>query len=283
MPTLSRRSALALGSALAGTAITRSWPAPAAEAPMAWPDKLPDGWTESHGLSAFGELSLPTGFEALPYVDPAAPKGGTIVLEPTTTAFNQNFTTFDTLNVFILRGDGAAGMSLIFDTLMGGTLDEPDALYGLVARSVRFSPDRLTYRFLLRPEARFHDGSKLSAADAAFSFDLLKTKGHPNLRTALRHLASATALADDLLEVKLDPERTRDTHLTVAGLPIFSKSYYTAHPFDQTTMDPPLGSSAYRVGARRPGPHDHVPARRGLLGQGPAPESRAGELRRDPL
>ena len=247
MPTLSRRSALALGSALAAAATTRSWPA-AAQAPAFWPSPLPQGWTEGYGLSAFGELALPADFQALPYVDPAAPRGGTIVLEPSTTAFNQNFTTFDTLNVFILRGDGAAGMSLTFDTLMAGSLDEPDALYGLVARSVRFSPDRLTYRFLLRPEARFHDGSRLTAADAAFTFDLLKAQGHPILRTTLRHLASATALADDLLEVKLDPERTRDTHLVVAGLPIFSKAYYTAHPFDQTTLDPPLGSAAYRVG-----------------------------------
>ncbi len=254
MPTLTRRSALALGSTLAaaaaaGAAVIRPWPALAApDAADAWPDKLPDGWAESYGLSAFGELNLPAGFEALPYVDPAAPKGGTIVLEPTTAGLNQNFTTFDSLNIYILRGDGAAGLGLIFDTLMTGTLDEADAAYGLVAKSVRVSPDRLTYRFLLRPEARFHDGSKLTAADAAFTFDLLKTRGHPNLRTGLRHLASATALADDLLEVKLDPERTRETHLTVAGLPIFSKSYYTAHPFDQTTMDPPLGSSAYRVG-----------------------------------
>lgn len=249
MPTLTRRSALAVGSALAAAAATRSWPALAAPAsPAPWPDALPDGWAESHGLSAFGELALPADFAALPYADPAAPKGGSIVLEPTSTAFNQNFTTFDTLNVFILRGDGAAGMSLIFDTLMGGTLDEPDALYGLVARSVRWSPDRLTYRFLLRPEARFHDGSKLTAADVAFTLDLLKTKGHPNLRTGLRHFAGAKALADDLLEVTLDPARTRDTHLTVAAMPILSKSYYTAHPFDQTTLEPPLGSSAYRVG-----------------------------------
>ena len=238
---------------------------------------------ESYGLSAFGELALPADFPHLPYADPAAPKGGIIVLEPTTAGLNQNFTTFDTLNIYILRGDGAAGLGLIFDSLMAGTLDEPDAAYGIVARSVRWSADRLTYRFLLRPEARFHDGSRLTAADAAFTMDLLKTKGHPNLRTGLRHLASATALADDLLEVKLDPARTRETHLTVAGLPIFSKAYYTAHPFDQTTLDPPLGSSAYRVGAVGPGAHHHVRACQGLLGQGPPDQPRPGEFRRGPL
>ena len=254
MPIITRRSALALGSSAVGALLTRPWAAQAADATpgaaaMAWPTPLADGESESHGLSAFGELALPADFAHLPYADPEAPKGGTIVLEPTSAGLNQNFTTFDTLNIYILRGDGAAGMGLIFDSLMGATLDESDALYGLVAKSVRWSADRLTYRFLLRPEARFHDGSRLTAADAAFTMDLLKTKGHPNLRTGLRHLASATALADDLLEVKLDPARTRETHLTVAGLPIFSKAYYTAHSFDQTTLDPPLGSSAYRVGA----------------------------------
>ncbi|RYB06118.1 extracellular solute-binding protein [Lichenibacterium ramalinae] len=252
MPTLTRRSAvlsgLALGSTLAAAATARSWPALAGEVPSGWPEPLPQGWTESHGLSAFGELGLPADFRSLPYVDPAAPKGGTIVLEPTTAGLNQSFTTFDTLNIYILRGDGAAGMSLIFDTLMSGTLDEPDALYGLVAASVRWSADRLTYRFLLRPEARFHDGSKLTAADVAFSLDLLKTKGHPNLRTGLRHVLGASALADGVLEVTLSPDRTRETHLTVAGLPIFSEAFYTAQPFDQTTLTPPLGSSAYRVG-----------------------------------
>ena len=254
MPILNRRSALAFGTTLAGAALIRSWPGSAAHAasaaaPQAWPAPLADGETESYGLSAFGELALPADFTHLPYTDPAAPKGGTVVLEPTTAGLNQNFTTFDTLNIYILRGDGAAGMGLIFDTLMTGTLDEPDAAYGLVAKSVRWSADRLTYRFLLRPEARFHDGSRRTAADAAFSLDLLKTKGHPNLRTGLRHLVNAVALGDDVLEVKLDPARTRETHLTVAGQPIFSKAYYTAHPFDQTTLDPPLGSSAYRVGA----------------------------------
>jgi len=251
MPIFTRRSALAFGTASAAAGLLRSWPGTAADAtaPAAWPTPLSGGETESYGLSAFGELAMPADFANLPYADPAAPKGGTIVLEPTTAGLNQNFTTFDTLNIYILRGDGAAGMGLIFDTLMTGTLDEPDAAYGLVAKSVRFSADRLTYRFLLRPEARFHDGSRLTAADAAFSLDLLKTKGHPNLRTGLRHLVSAVALGDDVLEVKLDPARTRETHLTVAGQPIFSKAYYTAHPFDQTTLESPLGSSAYRVGA----------------------------------
>ena len=208
-----------------------------------------DGEVESHGLSVFGELALPADFAYLPYVNPQAPKGGQIALQTSTTGGNQNFTTFDTLNIYILKGNGAAGMGLIFDTLMTGSLDEPGALYGLVAKAVRWSPDKLTYTFLLRPEARFHDGSRLTAADAAFSLNILKEKGHPVIRTTLRHLDSAVATDESTLVVKLNPARSRELHLIVAGQPIFSKAYYDKHPFDETTLERPLGSSAYKVGA----------------------------------
>ena len=241
MPNITRRSALLQGSALAVAAtvpgVIRPGPARAAE-----------GEAEHHGLSVFGELALPPDFKFLPYVNPDAPKGGQIALQTSTTGGNQNFTTFDTLNIYILKGNGAAGMGLITDTLMTGSLDEPDALYGLVARAVRWSADKLTYTFLLRPEARFHDGSKMTADDVAFSLNTLKEKGHPVIRTTLRHLDSAEALDKGTLVVKLNPARSRDLALIVAGQPIFSKVFYASHPFDETTLEPPLGSSAYKVG-----------------------------------
>ena len=236
-PSITRRSALALGGSFAVYPMLRAFPA------------LAEGETESYGLSVFGDLGLPADFKNLAYVNPAVPKGGAIVVEPTTAGGNQNFTTFDTLNIYILKGNGAAGMGAIFDSLMSGTLDEPDALYGLVARAVRWSADKLTYRFMLRPEARFHDGSKLTAQDVAFSLGILKEKGHPNIRAALRHLDAAEAESDDIVMVKLNPAHSRELPLIVAGQPIFSKTYYAAHPFDQTTLEPPLGSSGYKVGA----------------------------------
>src|SRR5579863_2428662 len=116
---------------------------------------------ESHGLSSFGDLALPPDFKHFDYVNPDAPKGGVLSLQITATGGNQNFDTFDTLNMFSKRGDGAAGMTATFDTLMSATGNEPDSVYGLVARAVRVSADKLSYRFLLRPEARFHDGSKI--------------------------------------------------------------------------------------------------------------------------
>lgn len=204
--------------------------------------------TERHGLSIFGDLALPPDFKQLAYVNPSAPKGGEIVLQLSAISGNQNFNTFNTLNAYILKGDGAAGMGLIFDSLMTGNGDEPDSLYGLVARAVRISTDKTLYRFLLRKEARFHDGSPLTARDVAFSLNVLKTKGHPSIRQALRDLDSAEAEADDIVRVQLKPNHSREAALIVAGQPIFSAAYYKAHAFDETTLEPPLGSSAYKVG-----------------------------------
>lgn len=150
---VTRRGLVQLGAAGLAAAVT-----PAARAAPA----LIEGETESHGLSTFGELALTPDFKHFAYVNPAAPKGGTIALTIKSTGGNQNFNTFDTLNIYVFKGDGAAGMDSTFDSLMSGTADEPGSLYGLAARSVRYSADRLTYRFLLRPEARFHDGSRLT-------------------------------------------------------------------------------------------------------------------------
>ena len=156
-------------------------------------------------------------------MNPDAPKGGTLVVQLRTEAGNQNFDTFNTLNIHTFKGDGAAGMDATFDTLMSGGADEPEPLYGLLARSVRVSADKLTYRFLLRRGARFHDGSPLTARDVAFSLMTLKEKGHPTERAVLTQMLSAEAEADDVALIRLSDKRSRDLHLIVASSPIFCK------------------------------------------------------------
>jgi microcin C transport system substrate-binding protein len=236
---ISRRRALQTGAA--GLALLAT--------PRDFAAALEAGETESHGLSIFGELDEKPDFTAFRYVNVSAPKGGTLTMEPP----GGSTGSFDSLNAYILRGNPASGMGLIFDSLLAGSLDERDALYGLVAEKVRVSADKLTYTFLLRKAARFHDGTPLTAKDAAFSLNILKTKGHPTIAQGLRDLASATALADDVLVVKLAPGHARDLPIIVASQPIFSKAYYAAHDFEQTTLEPPLGSSAYKVGELEPG------------------------------
>ena len=204
--------------------------------------------TETHGLSVFGDLKYPADFSHFDYADPAAPKGGLFSTIPSSRLYNQSFFTFSSLNAFIMKGEGACGMELTFATLMARAGDEPDAVYGQVAKSVQISPDKLTYRFTLRPEARFHDGTKLTAHDAAFSFTILKEKGHPLVVIQLRDMVKAEALDDATLVVTFAEKRARDVPLYVATLPIFSKAYYATRPFDETTLDIPLGSGPYKVG-----------------------------------
>ena len=235
MTRLTRRDVV-LGAAALTASAAAGWPAPAAE-----------GEVEAHGLSAFGDLAQPPDFKHFPYVNPQAPKGGLLSQQIKNTTGNQNFDTFDTLNIFVLKGDGAAGMDATFDSLMSGTGDEPDAMYGLLARAVRISPDRLTYRFLMRPEARFHDGSRVTARDVAFSMMILKTKGHPTFRTVLSELVSAEAEGDDVVAVRLSEKRSRDLHLVVAGLPVMSEAYWRGRDFEASTLEAPLGCGAYKV------------------------------------
>jgi microcin C transport system substrate-binding protein len=235
----SRRAALLAAGALL--------PACAGARAFAQQATAPDEESESHGLSSFGDLALPADFPHLPYVDPATPKGGVIKLQIKQAGGNQNFETFDTLNIYTFKGDGAAGMGSTFDSLMSGSGDEPDAAYGLVARAVRVSADKLSYRFLLRPEARFHDGSPLTAEDAAFSLNILKSKGHPSYKLLLSDMESALAEGPQTLHVRFVPKRSRDAHLIVAGMPIFSAKYWETRDFEASTLDAPLGSGAYKV------------------------------------
>jgi microcin C transport system substrate-binding protein len=207
-----------------------------------------DAGTEAHGISVFGDLKYPTDFQHFDYVNPAAPKGGVFSLIPSVKAYNQSYQTFNSLNAYILKGDGAQGMDMTFAPLMVRANDEPDAMYGLVAKSVQISPDKLTYRFTLRPEARFHDGSKLTAHDAAFSLNTLKAKGHPLLVVQLRDMVKAEAPDDATLVVTFAEKRARDVPLYVASLPLFSQAYYGKQPFEESTLDIPLGSGPYKVG-----------------------------------
>jgi microcin C transport system substrate-binding protein len=207
-----------------------------------------DSSAELHGLSVFGDLKYPPDFHHFDYVNPAAPKGGLFSMIPSVRTYNQSYYTFSSLNAFILKGEGAQGMDLTFATLMTRAGDEPDALYGQVARSVQISSDKLVYRFTLRPEARFHDGTKLTAHDAAFSLTTLKTKGHPLILQQMRDMVKAEPLDDATLVVTFAEKRARDVPLYIVSLPIFSKAYYATRPFDESTLDIPLGSGPYRVG-----------------------------------
>jgi len=239
---LSRRGLLGfgVGAIVSGAAGSRTF---------AQPGEL----SERHGISSFGDLKYPADFPHFDYVNPTAPKGGGFSQIGPGTIFNQNQLTFNSLNSYILRGDAAQGMELTFASLMARAADEPDAMYGLAARSVRVSDDGLTYRFMLRPQARFHDNSRLTAQDVAFSLATLKEKGHPIIVQLLRDLSGIEAADDATVMLRFAPKRAREVPLFAAGLPIFSRAYYANRPFDESTLDIPLGSGPYQVGRFEPG------------------------------
>jgi len=236
---LTRRETLLLGAAGLASSFQ-----PSVEAAQL--EEAPEA--ERHGMSAFGDLKYPANFRHFDYTNVNAPKGGAFSQVGSNRVFNQNFLTFNSLNIFILKGDGAQGMELTFASLMARAFDEPDALYGLAARAVRISAYGLTYRFLMRPGITFHDGSPLTAHDVAFSLKTLKEKGHPIAQQLLRDLVDAEASDDATVLIRFAPHRARDVPLFAASLPIFSRAYYSTHAFEETTLEPPLGSGPYQVG-----------------------------------
>jgi len=241
---LSRRRALHVlaGAAVAGSCARGAGPASAQDA-------------DRHGMSAFGDLNYPAEFTHFNYVDKNAPKGGTYSEIVGSRVYNGSFLTFNSLNAYILKGEGALGMDYTFAPLMVRAGDEPDAMYGLAARSVRISDNGLTYRFTLRPEARFHDGTPLTAHDVAWSITALKENCHPIITQQLRDCKGAEAIDDRTVVVRFAENRARDVPLFVAGLPIFSRTYYSTHEFDQSTLEAPVGSGPYKVGGFEAGHH----------------------------
>ena len=198
-----------------------------------------------HGLSLFGDLKYGPDFGHFDYVTPDAPKGGTLRLAAVDS--------YDTLNPFTLKGVSAAGAGLPFETLLEGAADEPDSAYGLVAARVELAPDRSWLRFTLRPEARWHDGTPITAADVRFSFETLTKEGHPNYAVLLAGVDGVEAEDPRTVLFRLGDRDNRKLPLIIGGLPILSKAHYEGRAFGETTMEPPLGSGPYRVGRVDPG------------------------------
>ncbi|HEV8016025.1 MAG TPA: extracellular solute-binding protein [Stellaceae bacterium] len=206
-----------------------------------------------HGLSLFGDpLKYPADFKHFDYVNPDAPKGGSVRFG--------DVGTFDNLNPFILRGVSFVRYSnsmvqpgVLFDSLMAGSLDEPFAAYGLIAQTVDLAPDRLSMAFTLRKEARFHDGTPITAQDVCWTYNTLITKGHPSFRVQLADVEKCEA--PDPLHVKFTFKSAddRDLPMTVAGLPVLPEHGWQGKDFSQPTLEPLLGSGPYKIAAVDPG------------------------------
>lgn len=198
-----------------------------------------------HGLSKYGGLKYGAGFSHFAYVNPEAPKGGRIKLAATGT--------FDKLNPYSLKGIAAAGSTLPFDTLMEGSADEASSIYGLIAETVELAPDRSWIIFNLRPQARFHDGSPITAHDVAFTFDVLKKHGHPRYRLALKNVTAVEKLGTHRVKFTFGTGASRELPLLVGQLPVLSRAYWKDRDFSKASLNRPLGSGPYRVTNIDPG------------------------------
>jgi len=198
-----------------------------------------------HGLSLFGDLKYPAGFKHFDYVNPDAPKGGSIKYAA--------IGTFDSFNPFILKGVSAEGIGLMFDTLMASADDEPASSYGLVAESVEVAPDKQSVIYNLRPQARFWDGSPITADDVVWTFDTLKSKGNPSYRLYYADVLKAEALGPHRVKFTFRSGTNRELPSIVGGMPILSKAYWSKHDFDKTTLDAPLSSGPYKIVDFQPG------------------------------
>ncbi|MFA8442816.1 extracellular solute-binding protein [Yoonia sp.] len=199
--------------------------------------------TISHGYSTFGDLKYGPNFTHFDYANPDAPQGGTM-------SQRQLFgtPTFDSLNTFIIKGDGAPEVGVhIYDSLMVRAHDEPDALYGLIAETIEY-PDDLSYvAFNMRPKARFHDGAPVTAEDVVFTINTLKTDGHPYYRNLLSDVTGAEAESDLRVRIDLAPGAGSGLLGSIAELAVLPAHFYDTVDFAESWMDIPLGSGPYQV------------------------------------
>lgn len=202
----------------------------------------------THAIAMHGEPKYGPDFKHFAYVNPDAPKGGEVRLHA--------IGTFDSLNPFIVKGQPPAGAALPFETLLTSSADEAFTEYGLVAESVEMPEDRSWVAFTLRPEARFHDGSPITVDDVVWSLETLKAKGQPFYRLYYGSVRKAEQVGERKVRFTFDGDgENRELPLIVGQMPILPKKYWENRAFDQTTLEPPMGSGPYRVAAFEPGRH----------------------------
>ncbi|MBE9559607.1 MAG: ABC transporter substrate-binding protein [Proteobacteria bacterium] len=197
----------------------------------------------SHAVPAMGmgyEPKYPASYKHFDYVNPDAPKQGSLTM--------MGLGTFDSLNPYLLKGISAGGLgSLVFESLLEKSLDEPFSEYGLIADDFYLADDELSVTFHINPLARFSDGEKITAADVKYAFDTLMSKqAHPQFRVYYADVKSATVI--DELTVRFDfKNKNRELHMIIGEIPIFSKKWAGDQPFDKSGNRNPVASGPYTV------------------------------------
>ena len=200
----------------------------------------------AHGISIDGKLKYNPDFKQFDYTSEQAKKGGALVLH--------DLGSFDKMNPFTLKGSPPSGLdNLVFETLAVSSLDEPFAAYGLIAKDIELADDRLSVIYTIDENARFSDGSPITPEDVQFSLNTMKSDAaHPFYQAYLQDITGSDIL--DKNRIRFNFARVnRELHMIASQVPIFSRKYYTEHPFDDPSMDPPVGSGPYVVDSVNPG------------------------------
>ncbi|MDX6748830.1 extracellular solute-binding protein [Geminicoccaceae bacterium 1502E] len=194
----------------------------------------------AHAISMYGDIKYPPGFEHFDWVNPEAPKGGTLV--------QSALGSFDSFNPYILRGQPAGGIGLVFETLTVQSLDEPFSEYGLLAETIETPEDRSWVAYELRAEARWHDGRPVTADDVVWTFQTLVEKGHPRFRAYYANVAKAEKTGERGVRFTFDTTGVnRELPLIMGQLPVLPRHWYEEHGFEKPGLVPPVGSGPYRV------------------------------------
>ncbi|NDE91695.1 MAG: ABC transporter substrate-binding protein, partial [Alphaproteobacteria bacterium] len=194
---------------------------------------------DTHGIALHGAPKYAADFKHLDYVKPDAPKGGDIRMAV--------IGGFDTLHAYILKGEQAAGLGTIYETLMEGTNDEPNSAYGLIAESISFPDDKAWVSFKLRPQATFSDGKPVTVNDVIWSFNTLKTKGHPFYRSYYRDVAKVEKIGEHEVKFTFTKPGNTELPMIMGQLPILPQHDWAKRKFEETTLEKPVGSGPYQI------------------------------------
>lgn len=207
---------------------------------------LPFSAQADHGIALYGALKYPAGFRHFDYVNPKAPKGGTMKLSYSGP--------FDSVNPYILKGVAAPGVAqYLFQSLMTASYDEPQSYYGLIATDIQVAPDHSYADFTLNRKARWHDGKPITPEDVIFSFHALKEEGHPVYRVMYKPIREVEKIGPRQVRFHFDDKEHRELPLIAASMPILPMHYYEKVPFAKSSLQPPVGSGPYKITAIDPG------------------------------
>lgn len=197
--------------------------------------------TPQHGVAMHGEVKYPADFKHFEYVNPLAPKGGTVRRSVVSNSY-------DSFHPFVLKGVPAAGVShYLYDTLTIQSEDEAFSQYGLIAEKIEMPADRSWVIFHINPKARFQDDHPITPEDVIFTFNSLIEHGAPFYKAYYGDVSKVSQVAEHQVRFDFKNSENRELPLILGQLPVLPKHYWESRDFSKSTLDIPVGSGPYKI------------------------------------